>query len=189
MPNCWQYAVFDRSADDDGRKAETHELVDARVVDAQVDHQHAVDAVLAPPAAVDLDLLADVADELERECDRARGELRLDAGDELHEERLERERPRRPREHEPARVGAGRRERARRAVRIPAELVGDREDAVARVVGDAGPAVERVRDGALRDAGALGDVADRDPAAPLSPPLRLPPFDGTLSARSMLLTG
>ena len=181
MPNCRQNAVIDGSADDDSREAETNKLVDAGVVEAQVDDEHAVHPVFAEPAAVDLDLVADVADELERECDGARRELLLDPGDELHEERLVRDRPRGPCEHEPARVGAGRRERARRTIRIPAELVRDRDDAIARVVGDARPAVECVRDGALGHTGALGDVLDRDPTAPL---LHHAPasFDGTLSA-------
>ena len=56
----------------------------------------------------------------------------------------------------------------------------DREDALAGVVGDARPAVQRVRDGALGHARALGDVLDRDPArlgcrcSPISP-LAMPP--------------
>ena len=99
--------------------------------------EHAVDPVLAQPPPIDRDLLVDVPDELERQGDRARGELGLDAGEELHEERLEREGARRSGKDESARVGARRRERARGPVRIPAELVGDREDAIARVVGNA----------------------------------------------------
>ena len=137
MPDAGERAILERAADHDCRQPQPDELLDARVVFAQVDHQHAVDAPLGPPAAVDSTLLVDVLDDLDRQRDRARRELRLDAGDELHEERLERERRQRAREHEPAGVGARGRERARGAVRVPAELLGDREDPLACAVGDA----------------------------------------------------
>ena len=137
--------VCERSADDHGREAEAHELVDAGVVHAEVAHEDAVDTVLAPPAAVQGDLLLDVGDELKGQRDRARRELRLDAGDELHEERLERERAGGPRKDQPARVGPGGGERARGPVRVPAEVVGYRQDPLARLLGNAGPPVQRVR--------------------------------------------
>ena len=137
MPNRWQRRSSSGPPTTTAGRPSAHELLDARVVEPQVDDEHAVDAMLAPPAPVDRDLLLDVLDELDRQRDRRGRELRLDAGDELHEERLERERAGRPGEHEPAGVGTCGRERARRAVRVPAELVGDREDPVARVVGDA----------------------------------------------------
>ena len=163
VPGGGERTVDDRAADHDGGQADRPERGDPRVVHAQVDHQHAVDAVLAPPAPVDGDLVLDALDELDRQRDGPGGQLGLDAGDELHEERLQRERLRRTREEQPARVGARSGERARGAVRVPAELVGDREDAVPGVVRDARPAVERVRDGALGDPGEPGDVADRRP--------------------------
>ena len=79
MPYRRQRAIFERPADDDGREAEADELVHARVVDTKVEHEDAVDAVLAPPAPVHRDLLLDVLDELDRERDRPRRELRLGA--------------------------------------------------------------------------------------------------------------
>ena len=188
VPNCRQNVSLEGTADDDGGEPDAHELVDTRIVQPQVDDEHAVNPVLAEPSAIHGDLLVDVADELERQGDRARGELGLDACDELHEERLERDRARRSREHEAARVGPRRGERARGSVRVPAELVRDRDDAVARVVRHARPSVECVRDGALGDAGALGDVLDRDPAASLlchSPAS----FARNAIRRSMLFTG
>ena len=95
------------------------------------------------------------------------GELRLHAGDELHEERLERERPCRSGEHETARVRACGGKCSCRPVRVPAELVGDREDPLAGDVRHSRASVERVRDRALRDAGPLGDVPDRRSASSL----------------------
>ena len=123
--------------------------------------------MLAPPASVDLDLLPRVLHELERERDGPRRELDLDARDELHEERLERECSSRSSEDEPARVRPRCGERAGGAVRVPAELVRDREDPPTGVVGDARPAVECVRDCAFRHARTLCDVPDRDSARSL----------------------
>ena len=149
--------------DRDGREPEPEDLGDARVLPPRVEEHDAVDAPLRPPAPVDLALLLGVGDELDHERDPARRELGLDTGDELHEERLEREDPRRARDHEPAGVGARGRERAGSPVRVPAEVGGDPQDPLARRVGDARLPVQRVRDGALRDAGPLRDVGDRDP--------------------------
>jgi hypothetical protein len=80
-----------------------------------------------------------------------------------------------------ARVRARGGERPCSAVRIPAELVGDREDAISRFVRHSGAAVERVRDRALGHAGALGDVLDGDPAASVLDHLPAS-FDRTLYA-------
>jgi hypothetical protein len=165
VPNCWKSAVFDRPADDDRRQSETDELVDSRIDMAQVGDQDPVDAPLAEPAAVHLDLSFDRLDQLDRQGNRPCRELRLDARDELHEERLEGERSRRPREYEPTGVGPFGRQRTCCAVRIPAELASDLEDPLPRAVGDARPPVQGVRDRALRDSGALRDVADRDSAS------------------------
>ena len=125
--------MLERSADHDRRQLQPRERVDARIVDAQVDHQHAVDAVLAPPAPVDLDFRRDVVDHLEREPDRARRQLELDACDERHRERLERQEASGSREDEAAGVDAPRGERASGPVRVPAELAGDSEDALPRL--------------------------------------------------------
>ena len=92
MPNRWYLLIFKGAADDHGGKSKADELVDAGVVDAQVEDEDAVHPVLAEPAPVHRDLLLDVADELDRQSDRMLGELELGAGDELHEERLERDR-------------------------------------------------------------------------------------------------
>ena len=63
--------------------------------------------------------------------------------------------------------------------RLPAQFVGDREDAIAGRVGHPGPAVQRERHRALRDACMVGHVDDRrpSPAFARSPALeRLSPF-------------
>ncbi len=130
---------------------------------AQVDDEHPVDAPLAPPTAMNGNLLLGVGDHLDRECHRTQREHRLDAGDQLHEERLHGEGRRRSREHEPASVRTRGRERARRAVWIPAQLVRDPEDAGSSVFRQARAPVQRVRDRPLRHTRALRDVPDRDP--------------------------
>ena len=98
-----------------------------------------------------------------RPIERSR-QLALDAGEELHEEGLERDRRRGPREDEPEGVRPCRRERPCRTVRVPAELAGDGDDPLARRVRDARPPVQRVRDRALGHARPRGDVHDRHPA-------------------------
>ena len=99
------------------------------------------------------------------------GELELDAGDEGGEERVGAQQQRIARDHEADRVLLAPAERARGGARLPAELVGDLEDPVARGVGDAGAAVERERDRGRRDAGMAGDVDDRrSPPAFARPP-------------------
>ncbi len=163
MPDGRQCAALERAADDDGRKTELGELVHPRVDDPEVDHEHAVDAPLAPPAPVDGDLLVEARHELQHQSDRARGELGLDAHDECHEERLEREHVGRACEDEAAGMRPGRGQRAGRPVRVPAEVPCDAEDPLPGVLGDAGLSVQRVRYGALRDTGPLRDVADGDP--------------------------
>jgi hypothetical protein len=105
VPHGGEAAVRDGPADHDRGEPELDERVDPRVVTPHVDEEDAIDPMLAEPAAVHLDLLLHRPDELEREPDRAGGELRLDACDQLHEERLERDRRRRTREHEPERIG------------------------------------------------------------------------------------
>ncbi len=149
-------------ADDDRGEAQADETVHPGIVDAKIDHHHAVDPALGPPAAVDAHLLVDVVDELEGQPDGMSRQLRLDAGDELHEERLESEHPRRARNHQAARVGTCRGERPRGTVRIPAELVRDCENTRARPIRHARLPVQCVGDRSLRHARTLGDVADRD---------------------------
>ncbi len=80
------------------------ERLDAGIVVAHVDDEHPVDAMLAEPAPVDGNLFLDGVDELQRQTERPWRELRLDSRDELHEERLERDRGRGPRQDEPARI-------------------------------------------------------------------------------------
>ena len=60
-------------------------------------------------------------------------------------------------------VGTGAGQRPRRAVRLPADLLGDGEDALAGDVGHPRLTVEGVGDRALGHAGAYGDVRDRRP--------------------------
>ena len=169
MPDRGQSTLRDGSADDDGGEAELGQRVDPRIVLSEIEEQHAVDAVLCPPAPVDRDLGGHVGCELEGERDRTCGELRLDPGEELGEEPFDRERARGPGEDEAARVGTGRRERPGGAVRPPAELVGDPEDAFTGRVGEAGAVVECVGDCALRDACLARDVLDRDAPRRLRP--------------------
>jgi hypothetical protein len=164
VPNRRKCVVFDWSSDNDGRQSEPDELVDTRIVFPQIGDEHAVDAAFTEPAAVDLDLVFDGLDQLNREGDRSGRKRRLDAGDELHEERLEREGLGRPRQHEAAGIRALHRQGARGSVRVPAELAGDREDPFPRAVGDSWPTVQGVRNGAFRDSSPRRDVADRDSA-------------------------
>ncbi len=91
-------------------------------------------------------------------------------------------------EHEPAGVCARGREGARGTVRVPAEVVGDGEDALARIVRHPGTSVERVRHGALRHTGPLGDVLDRDPRA-ASLHHSTASFERNAIRRSMLFIG
>src|SRR6185312_17465259 len=65
VPNRWNRMVFERTADDHGGEPEACRLVDAGVVDPEVDHQDSVDPALAPPPPVDGDLVLHVAYELD----------------------------------------------------------------------------------------------------------------------------
>ena len=94
------------------------DALDPRVGAAQVGEEHPVHPALAPPAAVHLQLLRRVVDDLEQQGAAARGELALDAADQFHEERLHAEHA------GPAGTGRGRRRRRGRRVRARAALLG-----------------------------------------------------------------
>jgi hypothetical protein len=139
------------------------DLLDPGVGEAEVDDEHAVDPVLGPPATVDRHLGVDVVDNLDRESDGPRGELRLDTTHELHEERLEGKRVHSTGEHEPACAGPCGRQCPGSAVGVPAELLGDLENSLARRLRDSGAAVQRVRHGPFRDPCAERYVSNRRP--------------------------
>ena len=117
----------------DRLQAELPQQRDARVVEAQVGEEDAVDALAAREVAV---AVGSCSRSSPTTCSSsawlAGGELELDAGDERGEERVGASSERIAGDHEAERVLVAPAERTRRGARLPAELVGHREDAVAR---------------------------------------------------------
>jgi hypothetical protein len=80
-----------RACQDNGREAQTHKFVNARVIDAEIDDENAVHTPFAAPTTVQLEfgLELELIHQLDGEGDGASRELRLDPGYQFHEERLE----------------------------------------------------------------------------------------------------
>ena len=160
----WRNAVkLSGAGDRDRRELELAQHVQPAVVDADVGDQHAVHPTLAPPAPVHRDLGVMVGHHLQGQRVRPGRQLTLDAADQLHEERLHAQRAGRSGQCQPDRSGARPGQRPGGQVGVPADLLGDGEDAFAGRLGDARLAVERVGDRALGHAGLAGDVRDGGP--------------------------
>ncbi len=162
-PDLGDRAGLAGAADDHGRQLELLEHRDADVVLPQVGDDHAVDAALAPPAAVDLDLLLGGGHHLEGQRVGLGTELGFETADQAHEPRLDAEDPGGAAEGEADGAGAGAGEGAGGAVRVEADLLRDGEDPLAGGLGDAGLTVQRIGHGAFGHTGTPGDVGDRGP--------------------------
>ena len=141
------------------------------IVVPQVDDEHPVDPMLAEPAPVDLDLLLDGVDELQRQADRAAARARAStpAMNSMKNGSSAIVVAGRARTSPHASAREAERARAARFGYHPSSSAMARI-AVARLVRDAGSAVERVRNGSLRHACAFGDVLDRRPPPAASRP-------------------
>ncbi len=80
------------AADDHRGQPQFVEKAGARIVRTGVDDQHAVHAVLGPPAPVHRALVGHVLDHLEQQAEMTLRQHLLDAGDQLKEERVHAER-------------------------------------------------------------------------------------------------
>src|SRR5262249_40668265 len=94
-------------------------------------------------------------------------EIGLDAGDQLHEERLDAERPRWPVDHQAEHPSLAHRQRTGGAARLEADLLGDREYALPGRRGHSRLTIEREGNRGLGHAGPLGDVGNRRPFHPV----------------------
>ena len=127
---------------------------------AAVPQFHTVDSSLADQPSVALELSGMGGDHLEHQGQAAFGEDRLDAGDEGRKERVDAQRLWVAGHDETDGEGTRDGQRAGRAARHPAKLVGALQDSGLGVLADPRPTVQREGDGSLRDSGRLGDVAD-----------------------------
>ncbi len=149
-----------RSAEHDGGQAERVQDGEPGVAQLEVDHDEAVDPVLGGPAAVDLDLGRGVLDHHQLQGDGVRGQHRLEAGQQLAEERLDADGPGRAGDHQSDRVRPGPAEGAGGAVRPPVHLLRDLEDPGPGRLAHPRAAVEREGHRALGDSRPTGDVGD-----------------------------
>ena len=157
-PSSWQTAgngLGRRAVERDRRQAELLQQRDPRVGEAQVGEEDAVDALRAREVAVARRLLLGVvADDLQQQRLAARRRARvstpaMNAG--KNGSALSSSGSRAI--IRPSAFCAGRRRARGRGVRLPAEVGGDAEDALARLVGHARPVVERERHRGRRHAG------------------------------------
>ena len=148
----WPRVTAARPSDSDER--------DPFIARAQVGEEHAVDATLRGQLAVRVGFERAGRHRCEHERLPGGREFPLDPGDERREERVSGDDLDVAPQHEAQRERAIGAEGASPKVGRPAHLGGDGEDALAGRDVHARPIVQRERDQALADAGALSDVGD-----------------------------
>jgi hypothetical protein len=160
MPDRGQRAGPGRVADHHGGHPEFLQDGHPLVTDLQVDQEHPVHPALRPPGPVQRDLRVLVLGQGEQQRGVVTGQLGLDARDELGEPGLDAERAGGPVDDQPERARPAIGQRAGRAVRLEADLLGDGQDAVPGGGGHAGLPVQCEGHRSLGHSGAARDVRD-----------------------------
>ena len=152
-------------AERDSGESERLDECEPLIRGAQIGEEHAIHPTFDRELAVRLRLERAVRHRCQHEGLSRGRQLSLDAGDERREERIAGHDGGVAAEHETEGEGPIRAERTRSQIGRPAHLLGDRENAVARLDLDAGTVVERERHEPFADTRPLGDIRDRRPSS------------------------
>jgi hypothetical protein len=155
--------------DDDAGHAEGGEQRDPRVLLELVEEEEPIHAALPGPAPVDLEILAALADDAQKEGPVGLVEVLLDPEQRPHVVRLGHDHRGVAGDDQPDGPRPACRKRHSGRAGLESQLVGQFEDLAAGFRADAGAAVQRIRDRGLGDREPAGDVADRHPLAALGP--------------------